>query len=72
MNRIPRIFLDMPFQRLSEDDLDGYQLHHRVVNHEVRLPCMTSQKDTGQDSQQRYQAKVAGSQQTMGSLALKP
>lgn len=32
----------MPFQTLTDADLDGHQLPQRLATHEVRLTCMTT------------------------------
>ena len=61
INKLPRIYVDVPFENLTEEDLAGLSLPRRVENHEIRLPCMTTPApdDHGRPAPKKVRGKIA-------------
>ena len=61
INKLPRIYVDTPFETLTAEDLGDLTLPRRVENHEIRIPCMTTPApdEHGRPAPKKVRGKIA-------------
>lgn len=67
--KIPQVHIDEGYMEVNDMEMDGYQLHPRVVGHSMVLPCFTTPAPTsaGRSAPKRMKGRLDPESKTMAT-----